>query len=251
MKVLIAEDELVTRTVMARAVAHAGHEVATVPDGREMLRMFVDMNPEVLLVDWQMPVLSGVEAIRELRALPGGHQAFVILVTGVNGDAETAQALDAGIDDYMLKPISAPRLRVVLQLAEARIHHRKQSKFRPLGSADLTLEEIMSGFGPVLALSPTGRVTFASGGWPNVDATKWVGRPIEALFDSHGVDILAILRASASQGEVLAVSGSFRGAESIGFSVRPVYRRQVLAGFILGESTRLASALPLAKVVNE
>lgn len=239
MKVLIAEDELVTRTVIARAVAHAGHEVATAPDGREMLRVFSEFHPDVLLVDWQMPILNGVDAIRELRKKPGGVDAFVILVTGINGDAETAEAMEAGIDDYVLKPISAPRLRVVLKLTQARLGSRKRGMPRgTLQRVGPSPDELLSCFGPLVALDGSGRVTFTSASVD--DASNYVGEPVERLFGGPGQDAFASASLDAATShEMRTFEASMAGRASTLWAVQPLFRNDNLVGFVIAEPERL------------
>jgi len=239
MKVLIAEDELVTRTVMARAVVHAGHEVATAPDGREMLRICAEFRPQVLLVDWQMPVLNGVDAIREFRETPEGQDAFVILVTGINGDLETAEALEAGIDDYVLKPISAPRLRVVLKLTEARLQSRKRPAGKGGPARGPKPEEIASTFGPVIALDASGKVTFCTGiphgGGPTL------GRSLEDWLGGHEASEFANASVSAAESRSIATFNARIGSTTAQtWGVRAVIRGGELVGFVVGDKTRMS-----------
>lgn len=245
MKVLIAEDELVTRTVMARAVVHAGHEVATAPDGREMLRLCAEFKPQVLLVDWQMPVLNGVDAIREFRDSPEGRDAFVILITGINGDVETAEALEAGIDDYVLKPISAPRLRVVLKLTEARIKSRRRPAI-PAANTHVVrgprVDEIASAFGTVIALDASGKVCFATS---NLPMAPEVGRTLESVLERREAEDLAMASVSAAESRhVASFEAAFGCPQSRVWGVKAVYREGDLVGFVIGAHEHMIAANP-------
>lgn len=250
MKVLIAEDELVTRTVIARAVTHAGHEVATASDGREMLRVFEEFRPDMLLVDWQMPILNGVDAIRELRKNPASANVFVILVTGINGDSETAEAMEAGIDDYVLKPISAPRLRVVLKLTEARLRNRLASggQGRHL-RAGPTADELLGCFGSVLALDGSGRVTFVSPSIPS--GANLVSEPIERVLNATDREAFATASVdAATRGVITYFQAKISTLPSQSYGIQPIFRHGSLVGFLIAESERLASAPHLDRAAS-
>lgn len=249
MKVLIAEDELVTRTVMARAVVHAGHEVATAADGREMLRVFAEFKPHVLLVDWQMPVLNGVEAIRELRDTPEGRDAFVILVTGINGDSETAEALEAGIDDYVLKPISAPRLRVVLRLTEARLKSRRRPAMPGYApQRGPRADEIATTFGTVIALDVSGKVTFSTALPP---ASLDLGRTFESVLRREEAEDFATACVAAAETQKIAeFHAALGGQSSQRWGIRAVYRDDELVGFVIGLRARMVFDSPFDQAAN-
>ncbi|TPV94938.1 MAG: response regulator [Myxococcales bacterium FL481] len=125
LKLLIADDDATTRRILQRAVALLGHEVIAVNDGRELVERFAEIRPDLILTDWRMPEMDGVEAIERIRSMPGGHEVFIVLSTGVYGASETASAIEAGADDYILKPISVPALRVLLMLSGERIARRR------------------------------------------------------------------------------------------------------------------------------
>lgn len=241
MKVLIADDELVTRTVMARATKNAGHEIATSPDGQDMLTQITSFRPDVVLVDWQMPVLDGVEAIRQLRERPDGQDIFVILVTSVSGDAKMARAMDAGIDDYILKPISAPRLRIVLSLAEARLNARLRfgtPSFRGKNDAPAQAE-VLAGFGDVVVVDASGRVSVRSPSFP-------LGEPpqdkIEGIFAGCSDAFQeASLRAIDSDEAATFVGSACGVGEPRQWAIRAIRRDTEITGFVVGEAFRMTA----------
>jgi DNA-binding response OmpR family regulator len=121
MKVLIADDSSLIRRLIEVAVHDRGHEVIAVEDGASAWRMFECEHPSLVIVDWQMPELDGLEVCRRIRASPWARDVFVLVVTGrVEGD-DVVNALNAGADDYLFKPFTPPSITARLEIAERRI----------------------------------------------------------------------------------------------------------------------------------
>jgi two-component system, cell cycle response regulator len=116
MRALIADDDRVTRTVLANALQQWGIEVAAAEDGVaawEMLRG--GEPPDIAILDWVMPGLDGVDLCRRVRANPSLAGMYVLLLTGRATREDLVAGLDAGADDYMVKPVDLEELR-------ARVH---------------------------------------------------------------------------------------------------------------------------------
>lgn len=103
MKILIAEDDLVSRGLLEKILVKAGHEVIAARTGTEALQRFKDNAVDVLLTDWMMPEMDGIELARKVRALSLPTPLIIIVTTLALEEART-RALDAGADDYLLKP---------------------------------------------------------------------------------------------------------------------------------------------------
>ena len=123
MKVVLAEDSAPTRRLLQATLERCGHEVETVGDGQAALDAFERIHPALVVLDWQMPVMDGLEACRRLRSMEQGEEAFVLMVTSRDADGDLAIALDAGVDDYMMKPFTAEELRARVAIAERRLEH--------------------------------------------------------------------------------------------------------------------------------
>ncbi len=121
MKVLIADDSLIIRRLMQAAVTDRGHEVLAVDDGAAAWAACESEHPSLVIVDWQMPGLDGLEVCRRIRSSAWARDTFVIVVTGrVEGD-DVVNALDAGADDYLFKPFTPSSVTARLVIAERRI----------------------------------------------------------------------------------------------------------------------------------
>ena len=101
---LIVDDSRIIRKVARRIVEGLGFEVDEAADGSEALAFCAGVMPEVILLDWSMPVMDGMTFLRRLRAAPGGDQPKVLFCTIENDPARIADALDAGADEYVMKP---------------------------------------------------------------------------------------------------------------------------------------------------
>jgi DNA-binding response OmpR family regulator len=115
-KVLIVEDDPTIRTAVVHALSERGHAVATAANALAGLQLAVAERPEIVLLDLGLPDLDGQETLRMLRAV---SPVPIIVVTAADAESEMVRALDAGADDYIVKPFGADqldaRIRAVLR----------------------------------------------------------------------------------------------------------------------------------------
>lgn len=118
MRVLLVEDEpterLKTEAVLTSMV---GRKVFTATNGREALALALEVMPHIVVTDWLMPVMDGIEFCRALRATDWGQSMYVIMLTGVEAEEEIVQAFEAGVDDYVTKPVNLRALRARMRAA--------------------------------------------------------------------------------------------------------------------------------------
>ena len=101
---LVVDDSRVIRKVARRILEDLGFEVAEAGDGSEALAWCAAVMPDAVLLDWRMPGMDGMEFLRRLRARPGGETPKVIFCTGETEIERIREALDAGADEYIMKP---------------------------------------------------------------------------------------------------------------------------------------------------
>jgi two-component system chemotaxis response regulator CheY len=101
---LIVDDSSVVRKVARRILEELDYVVDEAEDGQEAIDKCRQKMPDAVLVDWQMPIMSGLDFIKLLRAYVGGEKPHVIYCTVENDIGAIALALKAGADDYMMKP---------------------------------------------------------------------------------------------------------------------------------------------------
>lgn len=108
---LIVDDSRIIRKVARRIVEALGFEVDEAADGADALAFCAATMPEVVLLDWNMPVMDGLTFLRRLRSLPGGAAPKVLFCTIETRAERIAEALSAGADDYVMKPFDGEILQ--------------------------------------------------------------------------------------------------------------------------------------------
>ena len=121
MRILVADDEPAVRDAVDRALRLDGHEVALAPDGRAALDAVATAPPDALVLDLLMPRLDGLEVCRRLRA--AGDRTPVLVLTARDAVSDRVRGLDAGADDYLVKPFALEgllaRVRALLRRTAA------------------------------------------------------------------------------------------------------------------------------------
>jgi len=125
-RLLIAEDDLISRRLLQSNLEKWGHEVVSAPDGAEAWRLFEAGEFPIVISDWMMPVMDGVELVRRIRACRRPGYVYTILLTAKTQKEELVQGMEAGADDFVTKPFDREELRVRLRAGE-RIIHLEQS----------------------------------------------------------------------------------------------------------------------------
>jgi phosphoserine phosphatase RsbU/P len=119
MKILVAEDDLVSRTMLSRLLTSWGHEVVATVDGRAAWDVLEkDDAPKVAILDWMMPELDGVELCRRNQALSRKDPTYVILLTAKDRTEDLVMGLESGANDYLVKPFDRRELQARLRVAE-------------------------------------------------------------------------------------------------------------------------------------
>jgi two-component system phosphate regulon response regulator PhoB len=130
--VLAVEDEESLSTLLQYNLDKEGYRVGVASDGEEALMMIDEQAPDLVVLDWMLPKVSGVEVCRRLRSRPETRNLPIIMLTARGEETDRIRGLDTGADDYVVKPFSmselAARIRAVLRrirpgLAEDRIRH--------------------------------------------------------------------------------------------------------------------------------
>jgi sigma-B regulation protein RsbU (phosphoserine phosphatase) len=118
MNILVAEDDAVTRQLLVALLAAAGHKPTAVENGRDAWDAWLLARPRVVISDWQMPELDGLELCRRLRARPREQYTYFVLLTARSGKESYLTAMEAGIDDFITKPVDPDELKARLTVAE-------------------------------------------------------------------------------------------------------------------------------------
>src|SRR5690242_1166585 len=155
-RILVVEDEEALTTLLRYNLDAEGYEVETVARGDEADTRLKERVPDLVVLDWMLPGLSGIELCRRLRARPETKQLPIIMLTARGEEGERVRGLVTGADDYIVKPFSVPELlaRIRALLRRTRPEHIASV----LTAGDLALDrekKRVSRSGRDIALGPT------------------------------------------------------------------------------------------------
>ncbi|WP_256367114.1 MULTISPECIES: phosphate regulon transcriptional regulator PhoB [unclassified Acidisoma] len=108
--VLIVEDEAALMTMLRYNLEKQGFRVEEAGDGEEALTRISELKPDLVLLDWMLPHLSGIEVCRQIRRRPAMRELPVIMISARGEDQDTVRGLNTGADDYVTKPFSTEAL---------------------------------------------------------------------------------------------------------------------------------------------
>lgn len=129
--ILVVEDEDALSTLLQYNLDKEGYEVAVAADGEEALTLVSERLPDIIILDWMLPKISGIEVCRRLRQRAESRNVPIIMLTARGEESDRIRGLDTGADDYIVKPFAmselSARIRAVLRrirpgLAEDRVH---------------------------------------------------------------------------------------------------------------------------------
>ena len=184
MRILIAEDDAVTRKLLEGLARSWGYDVAVSPDGASALESLESaITPQLALLDWMMPGLDGPEVCRAVRLRPDVQPTYLILLTSKSDRADVVSGLEAGADDYLVKPFHPDELRARLN-AGARIIDLQQRLAAEVAALQLALREVqqLSGLLPICSYCKS--IRDDSNYWHRVE--EYVSKRSTVQF-SHGI----------------------------------------------------------------
>jgi two-component system phosphate regulon response regulator PhoB len=120
--VLIVEDEAPLVTLLRYNLEKEGFTVCEAADGEEALMQIAERKPDLVLLDWMLPLVSGIEVCRRLRRSPQTRALPVVILTARGEEADRVRGLDSGADDYVVKPFSTSELVARLRAVMRRAH---------------------------------------------------------------------------------------------------------------------------------
>lgn len=123
-KILIVEDELGLQTILKYNLETAGYQTVQVMDGKKAMDVLLAEQPDLVLLDWMLPHVSGVDICRDLRQNHDVRHIPVLMLTARGDENDKVSGLNIGADDYMTKPFSVPelmaRIKALLRRAPAK-----------------------------------------------------------------------------------------------------------------------------------
>jgi two-component system, cell cycle response regulator len=132
LKVLAVDDNKTMLKLVTAILEELGHSVHTASDGQEALGVALEDLPQLLIADWDMPGLNGIELCKSLRSTEAGRYVYIIVLTGRNDDALLEEAFSAGADDYITKPLNprelTARIRACQRFIQLQAHLRRDTE---------------------------------------------------------------------------------------------------------------------------
>lgn len=147
--ILLVEDEFELARVVQRELESAGYQVWHAPDGPEAVHLFEERTPDVVILDWMLPGMDGLEVLRHLRQ---GSAIPVLMLTARAEEVDRVIGLEVGADDYLTKPFGMREL-----IARVRALLRRQTRFQEVMAADRATGTASLRMGS-LVLDPTAHV---------------------------------------------------------------------------------------------
>jgi phosphoserine phosphatase RsbU/P len=182
--ILIAEDDVTSRTLLAAVLRKGGHEVVAACDGAEAWEVLQRPDaPRLAILDWMMPGLDGIEVVRRVRAVDTDRPPYIIMLTTRNERIDIIQGLRAGADDYLIKPWDAEELhaRIEVGCRMISLQERLAKKVRELQEA---FDQVKTLEGIIPICSHCKKIRDDRNYWQQVE--DYVGSRSEAQF-SHSI----------------------------------------------------------------
>jgi DNA-binding response OmpR family regulator len=183
-RALIADDDRVTTAILSESLRQWNVEVAVAHDGQAAWELLgAGDGPALAIVDWMMPGIDGPELCRRIRQDPSLAHMYVILLTGRRSREDVVAGLDAGADDYVVKPFDADELRarVHVGIRVLKLQERLAERVAELQTALLKVKQL-SGLLPICSYCK--RIRSDQNYWEQVD--RYVAQHSDAEF-SHGI----------------------------------------------------------------
>lgn len=147
LSVLVVEDDADTRDAIEHAVADRGHQCFSAMDGLDALRVLGDSQVDVVLSDWRMPRLDGLELCRRVRESAEGDYTYFMLMTGLSDREHLITGLGAGADGYVTKPLDWAEFDARMATAERVVRSQKRLRRDSEGSFRLARIDALTGVG--------------------------------------------------------------------------------------------------------
>jgi len=141
MKILIAEDDYVSRLLLKKSIMALNHEVLEAVDGKIAWELFQEQKPDMIITDWMMPEMDGIELCRHIRNSDKESYSYVMLLTAKDKISDLVEVFEAGADDYITKPFKPDELKSRINTGK-RILELQQEMTEKNLKLDKTLKEL-------------------------------------------------------------------------------------------------------------
>ncbi|HZX29894.1 MAG TPA: diguanylate cyclase [Rhodocyclaceae bacterium] len=129
LRILVVDDDLILRRLMVTVVQQSGCQAIEADDGQEGLEKARELRPDIIVTDWLMPNLDGIDLVRAIRAEASDYRPYIILVTVLEDDGKLVESFDAGVDDFIGKPLRAKVIAARLRAAERIVRLQRENRY--------------------------------------------------------------------------------------------------------------------------
>lgn len=171
MNILIAEDDVISRKLLQRNLEQMGHDVTIACDGEEAWRLFDTIPTRIVVSDWLMPRIDGLQLCQKIRARPNtDYTYFILLTANVSEEGNYDRAMDQGVDDFLSKPLDRHQLSIRLRVAQRILQHTSRIR---------SLENVLT------ICAYTKKIRIPAEGWQTIE--EFMDRHLGIRL-SHGVE---------------------------------------------------------------
>ena len=184
MEILIAEDDAVSRRILERYLVGWGYEVRLAKDGEEAYQMLEGGDrPPLAILDWMIPGMDGIQVCRKVRERPVIPSLYIILLTARGGKPDIVEGLEAGADDYVVKPFDREELRVRVKVGArfVELQHKLAQRIHELRAA---LQQVKQLEGLLPICSYCKKIRGDDNYWQRLES--YISKHTNAQF-SHGI----------------------------------------------------------------
>jgi len=118
LRIMVVDDQASTRQFMQAILVAAGHQVMVAINGKEALELALEFHPQLIVTDWVMPEMDGIALCRSLRATKPGQRIYLIILTALEDEDHLIEAFEAGVDDYIVKPLNERVIKARLRAGQ-------------------------------------------------------------------------------------------------------------------------------------
>lgn len=147
MKILIADDDNISRLILEKQLSNLEYELVTAGDGKQAWEILQQSgHPRLLILDWIMPGMSGIDILRTIRQREDGHQYYIIIQTSLDKPDDVVFALNEGADEYITKPYNPDILRARVNVGHrlVTLYENLAEKIDQLGEANQRISQLAS-----------------------------------------------------------------------------------------------------------
>ncbi|MGC3981830.1 MAG: diguanylate cyclase [Steroidobacteraceae bacterium] len=144
-RMLLVDDEPVQRMLVGRMLTRAGFEVVTAEDGEQALKRMAEGDISLMITDWEMPKMDGLSLCRALRSMGLDHYVYAIVVTSRDAVEHVVMGLQAGADDYLVKPVLEPELLARLNTGKRLLEMERSLRIANEENLRLSITDALTG----------------------------------------------------------------------------------------------------------